>query len=383
MNEILNVGIIGCGVIAPSHIDSYAALEGVRVRGVCDLLPQRIQAIRQRYPELQLEAYDSAERLLADPAIDAVSICTDHASHETLLLEAISAGKHVICEKALTINRDSLERMVSAATDAPVITAGILQHRFDPVYRVLREIIGEGLLGRLLTISAQHQCFRSNAYYQSDAWRGTWEGEGGSLLINQSIHFLDILQWVAGGVASVSGHTANLAHGGIIETEDNAAVSLVLKNGALGTFTATSGCHRTWECAFQVVGTEGDIHLMNGNLSRCGHRDPEIAEALEGRLTKLEEQQGVEGAKAYYGTSHPAQIRDFVEAIREQRKPFVDLADAREAVELVLAIYESGRLNRPISLLPAPGSESGRPASGEGGRAQPWSKGPASPSRGS
>lgn len=339
----MKVGIIGCGVIAPSHIDSYNAVDGVSVVAICDLLPERMRALSARYPDNTFRHVLKAEDLLADPEIEAVSICTDHASHEALVLQAISAGKHVICEKALTISLPSLERMLEAARSTDLVTAGIFQHRFDPIYRVLREVLAGGDLGRLLTISCQHQCWRPESYYAGDAWRGTWAGEGGSLLINQSIHFLDILQWVTGGVEGVAAYVDNIGHQGIIETEDTAVVSLKLKNGGLGTFTATSSSHRDWESAFQIVGTDGDIHLRNGQLEFCTHKDTSMAARLHDRLTKLDEIKPVDGAKAYYGSSHPAQIRDFVEAIREKRQPFVDLADASGAVRLVLAIYESAR----------------------------------------
>jgi predicted dehydrogenase len=350
MDRNLHVGIIGCGVIAPSHIDSYLALEGVEVVAICDLLPARMEAISARYPDSSFRHIGSASQLLADPDIGVVSVCTDHASHEELVLQAIAAGKHVICEKALTTNLESLKRMGSAAAAAKVVSAGIFQHRFDPVYRVVKDILEENLLGRLLTISAQHQCWRPESYYRSDAWRGTWAGEGGSLLINQSIHFLDILQWVSGGVASVAAHFANLGHQGVIETEDTAAVSLQLKNGALGSFCATSASHREWESAFQIVGTDGDIHIRNGKLDRSSHRSEETAASLHKRLTDFSPPEGVAGAKAYYGTSHPAQIRDFVEAIRSDQSPFVTIRDASEAVELVLAIYASGRSGKAVAL---------------------------------
>jgi predicted dehydrogenase len=354
MEQQINVGIIGCGVIAPSHIDSYNALEGVRVTTICDLLPERMHKISSHYSDCEFRHVQRVEELLADPAIDAVSVCTDHASHEEIILQAIASGKHVICEKALTINSDSLKRILDAAESTTRVTSGIFQHRFDPIYRVLKDILAEGAIGKLLTISLQHQCWRPESYYTSDAWRGTQAGEGGSLLINQSIHFLDILQWVTGGVASVAAHVANLGHRGIIETEDTAAVSLRLKIGALGTITATSSSNREWESAFQVVGTEGDIHIKNGKLESCSHRVAEQNDALRDRLTNLNKVMGVEGAKAYYGTSHPAQICDFIQAIRDGRKPFVTMADASAAVELVLAIYQSAKSGTMVSIAPLP-----------------------------
>lgn len=350
METRIRVGIIGCGVIAPSHIDSYRQLENVEVTALCDPRTDRRTEVRRLYPDLLVSEFADLAALLAADCVDAVSICTDHASHEKLVLESLAAGKHVICEKALTTNRESLQRMQAAAEASPCVAAGIFQHRFDPVYRVLQRILEEGLIGRLLTVSAQHQCFRSAEYYRSDAWRGTWAGEGGSLLINQSIHFLDILQWVTGGVAALNAFAANQTHSGIIETEDAVSIALELRNGALGTFLATSSSQRKWDCWFQFVGTRGDIRLKNGAVEACHHEDPETQKALTERLTHLNEIQLVKGAKAYYGSSHPAQIRDFIEAIRQKQRPFVGFAEAAETMELVLAVYESARSGKVCRL---------------------------------
>ena len=344
----MNVGIIGCGVIAPSHIDSYNAIDGVAVTAICDLLPERMEQLSARYPECEFVRYSNVDALLADETVSVVSVCTDHASHEELFIKALDAGKHVLCEKALTISLDWLERMLSAANASDKVTGGIFQHRFDPVYLEVKNILEEKSLGKILTISCQHQCWRSDSYYAEDAWRGTWEGEGGSLLINQSIHYLDILQWISGGVESVCAHVENIAHDGVIETEDTASVSMKLGNGALGSFTATSCSHRNWESAIQIVGTDGDLHIRNEKLEFCTHKSDVVAADLHDRLTNLEAIKGVEGAKAHYGSSHPAQINDFVQAIREGRKPFVDLQDASDAVRLVLAIYESAKTGTAI-----------------------------------
>lgn len=347
----LNIGIIGCGVIAPAHIESYLQIPGVRIAGLCDLKPERMEQLLGRYPDLQAECFTSHADLLASGTVDVVSVCTDHASHEDIACAALSAGKHVICEKALTISHDSLDRMLQAADRAPELaSAGILQHRFDPIFRAVKAILDKGALGKVLTASVQHNCFRPETYYLEDAWRGSWAGEGGSLLINQSIHYLDILQWLMGGAASVQAHVANLGHEGVIETEDTAAISLAFRNGALGTFAATSASHHDWKNAFQIVGSDGEIRIRDGHVTDCFHRDPETHERISRRLNAEEEEEGVDGAKIYYGSSHPAQIADFVDAIRQRRKPFVGFPDAAEAVRLVLAVYESNRTDSRVVL---------------------------------
>jgi len=349
MMKTIKTGIIGCGVIAPSHIDSYAMVEGVEVVALCDPREDRRASMRERYPELRAAEFASHTELLEHGEVDAVSLCTDHATHEALFLDCLAAGKHILCEKPLTLSEASLGRMVEAARGAPgQVTAGIFQHRFDPVYGVLRELIKEGKIGRLLNILGEHQCERTKAYYAADSWRGNWKGEGGSLLINQSIHFIDLLQWVGGGVASVMAHTANLVHEGVIETEDTAALAMRLRNGALATFLSTSGSHRVWESRYHFMGTKGSIRIANDKLLEVSHRDDAIREELESRLNGLREETGVQGAKAYYGTGHPAQVRDFIQSIREGRQPYVTIPAAAEAVSVVLSAYASARTGEPV-----------------------------------
>jgi predicted dehydrogenase len=350
MDRIVKTGVIGCGVVSLSHIDSYLQIDGSELVAICDIREDRIAATRKRYPDLKATAYDSVDALLAESDVEAVSVCTDHASHEAIVRQCLEAGKHVICEKALTTSRESLERMVKLARESGLVTAGIFQHRFDSAYRACKSVLEEGLLGKLLTVSVQHQAFRSDEYYTQDAWRGTWAGEGGSLLINQSIHFLDILQWMTGGVKSVSAHLGNLAHAGIIETEDTAAISMELGNGALATFAASTGSHRTWDSYIQFIGTQGDLHLENQTVTRCTHQDAAVADQIKKRLSGIDDEAGVAGAKDYYGPSHPAQIEDFIHAIRTGGKPFVSLEDAAETVALVLAIYASGKSGRVVDL---------------------------------
>jgi predicted dehydrogenase len=272
--------------------------------------------------------------------VDAVSICTDHASHEKLVLEALAAGKHVLCEKPLTTSLASLERLLRAARESRCVTAGILQHRFDPIYVEVRKLIAEGGIGSLQSASCQHACLRPPAYYAGN-WRGTWGGEGGSLLINQSIHFFDILQWLAGGIAEAKGLLVNREHQGIIETEDGASISLRFKDGGLGTFLASSACYLEWSSRFQFVGTQGALYLENGKLVEAFHADPARRDAILEQFKNLAEGVGVPGAKDYYGSSHPAQVADFVSAIREGREPVVGFAEAAETLEAILRLYAS------------------------------------------
>ena len=264
---MIRTGIIGCGVIAPTHIQSYQRLPDVEVTAVCDLVPEKAKDLAEIFSIEKI--YPTCQELLADPGIDAVSICTDHESHTAIAIDALKAGKHVICEKSLASNKENLAKMVEEAARHPeLVASGVFQHRFDPSYLYLKELLEENTFGTLLTADLSVMCLRTEAYYKADSWRGTWAKEGGALLINQAIHFIDMISWVMGGVESISGAWKNLDHKGIIECEDTATASIIYRNGALGSLTASSASPLNWEPVMSFNGTKGSLTLINGKLEK-------------------------------------------------------------------------------------------------------------------
>jgi len=345
----LHCGIIGCGVIAPSHIESYRHLPDVTVTWACDIVQAKASALARQY-QIPHVTPDCAE-MLADPELDAVSVCTDHGSHAAIVIAALEAGKHVLCEKALTINRSSLDAMLQVQARHPeLVFAGVFQHRYEAVPRLLKELLERGAFGTVSNLSLQSNCWRGPDYYRHDAWRGTWAHEGGALLINQAIHFIDLFQWLGGGIASLCARCDDLCHQGVIETEDAAAAAVRFKNGALGTVVATSSSAEDWRHLLTVSGTEGYAELCNDELIHYHFTKPEIKAEVERRLQADRTEKAIHAGKTYYGGGHPAQIQDFVAAIREHRPPFVTAATAREAVDVVLACYESSRSGSWVTL---------------------------------
>lgn len=350
MNRPIRCAVIGNGVIAPAHIESYQLVPEVQVQWACDLIREKAEQTAARYgiPRIATDYHE----VLADPAVDALSICTDHASHAQIAVDAFAAGKHVLCEKALAATTAGLDRMMSAHAARPdLVFAAVFQNRFTPVYGRLRQLIDEGALGTILTIHLQVYCLRTREYYKSDLWRGTWAEEGGSLMINQAIHFVDLLQWVGGGVTQVAANFANLTHGDAIETEDTVAAALTFRNGALGTISATtSSRHLQWEPTLSITGTEGTVDIRDGTVLRMAFADEATAQRVRSFLEAPVESGPDVAGKAYYGPGHAGIVADFVAAIREGRAPFIRGEDARKAVDIVLGIYQSHREGRRVAM---------------------------------
>lgn len=342
----IRVGIIGCGVIAPTHVESYKVHPDVDVVWACDLIPERRDALAAKYGIPRVTA--DAATVFAAADVDVVSVCTDHASHAPLCVAALDAGKDVLCEKALSSSRDGLKTMLAAARRhrKARVFGGVFQHRFEPVNRQMRQFIADGMLGQVLTAGVQMRCLRTKDYYRADRWRGTWAEEGGSVLINQAIHYIDQLQWQMGGAESVSGIYANLTHGDVIETEDTAVAAIRFANGALGTLEATCSSHIGWEPTLLFHGTEGSIELRHDQPVKVLFRDEARGRQVREQLESCRNVPADTVGKSYYGTGHAAQIADFLDAVRERRAPYVTIESAAKTVELVFALYESHRSKR-------------------------------------
>ncbi len=351
MAKPVRIGIIGCGVISATHIESYQEIDDVEVRWVCDLIEQRAARRAEQYDIPRITTDYRA--VLGDDEVDAISVCTDHASHAEITIAAFKAAKHVVCEKALMSTSRGLDEMLAAhAEHSDLAFAGIFQHRFEGVNRVLRQLVDDGVLGEMLTASVQVHCLRPDSYYR-DNWHGKLAAEGGSVLINQAIHFVDSLAWIMGGVKSLCAMKDNLAHQDVIETEDTLTASVRFINGALGTIEATSASHLNWEFILALHGTEGSIELRNNKPTQLAFADAQTEQRVRRLLETANDPQGVAGARSHYGTGHKAQLADFVDAIRKGHRPFVTGEMAAHANQIVLAAYRSAEEGRWIDV-PAP-----------------------------
>ena len=190
--QAIRVAIIGCGTIAPAHIESYQRLDGVELACLCDREKGRAETLASRYDVPTVT--DDYRELMSDPTLDALSICTDHASHATLTTEALAAGKHVLCEKPLAHTLAGMDAICATHKAHPECVCGVVfQHRFDASIRCLKKAVDDGLFGSIITCGAHVRCRRGPAYYEGSPWRGTWAMEGGSVTINQAIHTIDSL----------------------------------------------------------------------------------------------------------------------------------------------------------------------------------------------
>jgi len=341
----LRCALVGCGVIAPTHLDAINAYDGADVVALCDPRRERMQKLAKKCPDAAL--VEDYHDLLDREKIDAICILTEHDNHTNIARAALSAGISVLCEKPVASSRDQIDSLVAALSelddsDSAPIAGGVFQHRFEARVIALKQAFESGILGTGLTLSIEHRCLRTAEYYNSDAWRGTLEREGGSILINQSIHFVDLFRFIIGEIATVSCFTANLTHGDLIETEDTAVASFKFKTGMLGnlTCTASSECDQ-WNYRITLVSSKATVVLTNGEMTISASDD--IEEEIERFFANATDIAGDVNEKEYYGGGHRGNIWNFLDALAGRNKLEISLFSAAVSTAVVHALYESNQ----------------------------------------
>ena len=353
MTKKLRFAIVGCGVIGPTHAEAINSLPGAELVAVCDINHEQGQKLAGSYGAT---AYTNLDEMLAREKLDVVTICTPSGTHGEYACKVMLTGRHVIVEKPMEITLAAIDEMLRVQRETGVKLAVISQHRFDPASQRVHALVEEKAFGRLVMGNAIIPWWRSQAYYDSGAWRGTWQLDGGGVLMNQSIHSIDLLQWFMGPVKSIFACTDTLVHR--METEDAAVAVLRFANGALGTIAATTSAYPGVTTRIEVFGDKGSAIIEDDDLGylHLARDDKEEAGAY-GANTKMTANKGADkgggtaqnpAALSYKG--HALQIADMIRAIREDGTPLVDGYAARRPVEIILGIYESARTHREVLL---------------------------------
>ena len=351
MTEKLRFGIVGCGVIGPTHAEAIASLPDAQLVAVTDLIPGKAQKLADTYGGTP---YTDLQEMLTRERLDVVDICTPSGLHGEHACQVMRSGRHVIVEKPMEISREAIEEMLRVQQETRVKLAVISQHRFDPASLQVHELVEEKAFGRLVLGNALVPWWRSQAYYDSGAWRATWKLDGGGVLMNQSIHSIDVLQWLMGPVKSISAYTDTLVHR--IETEDVAVAILRFASGALGTIAATTGAYPGVTTRIEIFGDKGSAVIQNDSLGylHLARADREEVGAYGSNLkeSKNADEGGstAQDPAALSARGHVLQIADMIRAIREDGTPLVDGYAARRPVEIILGVYESARIHQEVTL---------------------------------
>ncbi len=336
---ILNTAVIGAGAIHICHINALRQIPGVALRALVDTESVKGLKLAMGY---QCRFYQDYREMLLDDAIDVVHICTPHVEHKPMILAALVAGKHVFCEKPVGMNRSELVDITRAAEQASGLLGVCYQNRYNPTSLRIRQALDDSELGKMLSIKAVLTWSRSGTYYTESPWRGRLATEGGSLLINQAIHTLDLMQWFAGGVTRVKGVVDSGELAAVTEGEDSAMATLHFANGARGLFYA-SNCNTTDSPLLMEIHCERGSLLLNDNT---------LWRVTSGERVTLASDDSPDGSvKSYWGLGHQQAIRRFYHAITHPGyADYTDIREAGKSLTLVEAIYRSSQLRQWIEI---------------------------------
>lgn len=344
----MNYALIGCGRIAVNHIK--AALNNkLNIIAVCDVLPEKMEALLAKY-DLQNDAsiarYTDYRAMLAEhPELRLVSIATDSGEHAHIALDCIDAGVNLIIEKPIAMSIPDADEIVRRSEMKGVKVAACHQNRFNLAVQKTRKALEAGRFGRLSHGSIHVRWNRGRDYYDQAPWRGKWASDGGCLM-NQCIHGIDLLRWMLGDeVDEVYGVTEQRFHD-YLECEDIGMAVVKFKNGAVGTIEGTVNVYpKNLEETLYLFGETGTVKLggtSTNNIDVWNFADENEADAEAKSLR--------EATSNVYGNGHTALFADMMDAIEHDRKPYVDAAAGRNALEMVLAIYQSAATGKPVKL---------------------------------
>lgn len=335
--------IVGAGMIAQYHAEAIARTPGARLVAVCRADAARAAETEARFG---VPGETSYAALLERPDVEVVCICTPSGLHAEQTLAAAQAGKHVLVEKPMALTLSDADAMIQACRQWGVLLGVALQRRTDPAFAAAQVAMAGGALGRLVLGGVMVPYLRSQDYYDSAAWRGTWKLDGGGVLMNQGIHLLDLLLWYLGDVAQIQAQMTTLAHA--IEVEDCISATVRFTNGALGSVVATTAAAPGYPHRVEVYGERGGMQLEGERIVRW---ESEMLPHVPGLAVSPSGTTAAGAGSNPHGISqegHQRLIADFVAALRDKRQPVVPGEEGRRSLELALAIYGAAKTGRRV-----------------------------------
>lgn len=339
MSKVYRFGIIGCGTIAQIHARAIQSMERAEIAGVYDPVQASAQAFARQHA---CAVYATLDQMLADPTLDVVNICTPSSTHAELAVAAARAGKHVVVEKPLAIHLEDAQAVVQAQEETGVQICVISQLRFSPDVQALHDALAQQAFGRLVLGSLSMRYSRSEEYYRNGGWRGRWATDGGGALMNQGIHGLDLLCYLCGPVKRVHAEARTLLHS--IEVEDTLCATLEFENGGLGVLEVSTAIRPGHARRIEISGTAGSATLTEDSLTEWECEAPRPQTHDRWQMNSANDPAAVDAA------GHRLQLENLLAAMEGRETLLVDARQGRDTVAVILAMYESARTGKIVTL---------------------------------
>lgn len=345
----MKYALIGCGRIAVNHVKAVTN-NNLEFVAMCDIDESKFDIMLDKADLIsefgEVERYRDYRQMLAEhPDIELIAIATESGKHASIALDCIDAGKNLIIEKPIAMSIADADEIIKRAEQKGVKVSACHQNRFNVAIQKLREAIESERFGKLSHGSIHVRWNRNKDYYNQAPWRGTWEQDGGCLM-NQCIHGIDLLRWMMGDeVSEVYGTTRQQFHD-YLEAEDVGMAVIKFNNGAIGTVEGTTNVYpKNLEETLYVFGEDGTVKVGGTSTNNIDIWDFSTETNEDKDIKGLQEQ-----TSNVYGNGHTALYADMIDAIQQDRTPYVDAVAGRNALEVVLAIYKSQKNGEPVKL---------------------------------
>ncbi len=343
----MNYALIGCGRIATNHIKA-AINNDLDIVAVCDVKPEAMETLLAKHgleKDASIKRYTDYKQMLAENDITLVSIATESGLHAEIALYCIDHGINVIIEKPMAMSMDDAEEIIRRSEEKGVKVSACHQNRFNIAVQETRRALEAGRFGKISHGSVHVRWNRNRDYYTQAPWRGTWAQDGGCLM-NQCIHGIDLLRWMMGDeVEEVYGVTRQQFHD-YLECEDIGMAVVKFKNGAVGTIEGTTNVYpKNLEETLYLFGETGTVKIggtSTNNIDVWNFADEDASDQKNRGLQ--------EATSNVYGNGHTSLFADMMDAIEHNRRPYVDAVAGRNALEMILAIYQSAATGKPVKL---------------------------------
>jgi len=335
------VGIIGCGNIFPMHAQSLVNIPRITIQAVCDIKIARAKKAGAQY---NCEFYTDYRKMLGEKEFDAIHILTPHYLHPSMIIDAAKSKIHVLCEKPIAIEPKDADKAIKTCEKNKVKLGIISQNRYNPGSQLVKKNLLNGNLGKIKAAKLIVSYHKPDSYYRKSDWKGTWDKEGGGVLIDQSIHFIDVLRWfINDKVDYVEANIANRMHK-FIKVEDLAEGVIRFKKGAYICFCLTNYYSYDDDTEIELDCEKGRVNISKDS-ARIGF--------YNGKSLKANPKPGEyidygKGIKDYWGFCHWVQIKNFYKALADNKEPEINGIEGKKTLEIVYNIYKSAKLRRKI-----------------------------------
>lgn len=352
MSKQWRCAVVGVGVVGEWHTRVLKNLPNAKLVAVCDLNEERARSVQEKNALEGVTIYTDQRKMLEGEDLDVVHVCTPSGDHAGPAILSMEAGKNVVCEKPMEIQLDRIDRMIETAKKNNVRLAGIFQTRWNEGNRALHDAAAEGRFGRIAWGGCFTPWYRTDKYYEEGGWRGTWRLDGGGAIMNQSVHAVDLLQWICGPVKTVSAYAASRIHPKI-EVEDTLSCSLQFESGAFGSIMGSTAMWPGNSVRIEVGGENGSALSENG-LQRFRFREEREADKqlMERLNSKTSTSTGGGASNTDVDVQlHVRNVTAILEAWEGGEEAETNGPEARKAVAIILAMYESARKNgQPVQV---------------------------------